>query len=392
MDDNPKSQSTVLRIGIVGAANIARKNVKAIQHPHNLHHCKLVAIASRSKERGTRFLSRHVAHNEDIKLYAGDDAYAQIINDVDIDALYMPLPTKLHLEYVKQAISAGKHVLVEKPVATSHAEYEEMSNLAKEKKKFLMDGTMFVHNPRTKQVTDFLSSNKANLVTRIQSDFTFLGDDDFFTNNIRIRKDGDILGCIGDLGWYCIRMAQLAFKAPAKYAQVVHYELNADGVPIDATCLVSFENLDQASRSKTLSFHCSFLHPLTQDVTFYGSDQTLYIDDFVIPREEGEGKKNSFEIKSQTLSHADLYSEHENQVIESTLLDDGTVSTSFNPPQEALMWNNFTKFCKSYDENDEIRKKEANRLLDISLESQRIVDGLMKSIRQNGAQVIIDSA
>ena len=372
MEDNSKAQSPVLRVGILGAANIARKNVKAIQHQYNVRHCKLVAIASRSKEKATQFLSNHVSQqqevqgeenendNERIKLYTGKDSYCQIINDVHIDALYIPLPTQLHLQYVKQAISAGKHVLVEKPVALSHKEYEEMSNLAIEKEKFLMDGTMFVHNPRTKEVVDFLSirpngnnddgtnqNNEMNSVTRIQSNFTFLGDDDFFTNNIRILKNGDKLGCIGDLGWYCIRMAQLVFKAPAKYAQVVHYNLNDDGVPIDATCLVSFESNNQHNGQqqlgrqfkgdRILSFHCSFLHPLTQDISFYGYEKTIYMDDFVIPREEGEDKRNSsFQIKSQTLAHADLYSIHANELKESSPFDDD-IGTCFNPPHEVLL-------------------------------------------------------
>ena len=422
MEEKSKPLPAILRIGILGAANIARKNVKAIQHPTNRNHCKLVAIASRSETKAIQFLNDHVATTstedqdqaDDIKLYTGPNAYLELINDDTIDAVYIPLPTTLHLKYVKQALIEGdKHVLVEKPVAASHIEYREMINAATMMKKYLMDGTMFVHNPRTNDVCSFstaingkdgsdsTSSNDdpQQAVTRIQSDFTFLGDDTFFTKNIRVSSNGDMLGCIGDLGWYCIRMAQLIFKessSSATFAQVTHHELNEHGVPIDATCLVTFENSEKRKkqRVKVLSFHCSFIHPLTQTITLHGLEQAITLDDFVIPREEGvqdisllnneKEKTLTFEVHSQELSHADLYSIHSNEIKKS--------SKCKGSPQEVLMWNNFAKFCRAFDsEDDGDVKQEGRELQAISYDNQCIIDALFESILQDGRKVPVHS-
>ncbi len=472
--------NTPLRIGILGAANIARKNVRAIQHPSNVQSCQLVAIASRSESKATAFLKDHVsanvnvnlgvAHDDDagvadvteqavnvnVKLYTGKEAYNNLINADNVDALYIPLPTTFHHEYVIKALEAGKHVLVEKPVATSCKQYEEMISVAKKNDKYIMDGTMFVHNPRTKHVCEYISSSSdgsdgdidkgvggiggiGNQVLRIDSTFTFSGDEDFFNNNIRVSSNGDPLGCIGDLGWYNIRMAQLAFgseydsesnasdiittaTAAATSAQVVLHELNQHGVPIDATCLVTFENKNTANKrkgSKVLSFHCSFIHPLTQTVSIHGSEKSITMEDFVIPRsaddcgggdkdqeqvhdEGGDKKLSTFEVKSQSLSFADLFSLHSNQIIEESLGGPGPTNTRC-PPQEVLMWKNFAQFCRAHD-NDNIdgdandnnvnvhnkdMKKEAYELLKISYENQRVVDALMESIQQNGKKICI---
>jgi predicted dehydrogenase len=319
---------------------------------------------------------------KDFAIFAGENSYNEIINDDSIDALYIPLPTTLHYDYIKLALSVGKHVLVEKPVATSHHEYVKMIQAAVSNQKYLMDGTMFVHNPRTQQVIDYLEENDIN-ITRVQSEFTFMGDESFFTSNIRISQNCDMFGCIGDLGWYCIRMALLAFRCPATEAQVVHFQLNDDDVPIDASCFVYFRERGEKDE-KILSFHCSFLHPLTQTVTMFGKDKSISMDDFVIPREEGGKDKNlSFDVKSQSLSHADLYSLHSDERIISTPIN----NAMFNPPQEVLMWNNFFKFCRGIDNEDINAKKE----IYMSIQNQCIVDALMKSIQKNGEKISIAS-
>lgn len=377
-----------LRIGILGAANIARKNIKAIQHHFNSDQCVLVAIASRSGSKVNRFIAEHIdiEKTKNFAIFAGENSYSEIINIDSIDALYIPLPTSLHYDYVKLALSAGKHVLVEKPVATSQHEYVKMIQAADSNQKYLMDGTMFVHNPRTKQIIDYLEENNIK-ITRIQSDFTFMGDETFFTDNIRISQNGDMLGCIGDLGWYCIRMALLAFRCQATAAQVVHYKLNDNGVPIDASCLVYFrESVEQDE--KILSFHCSFLHPLTQTVTMFGKDNSISMDDFVIPREEGGEDKNlSFNVKSQSLSHADMYSLHSDERMTSTPIN----NTRFNPPQEVLMWNNFVKFCRGVDSDDTIAKNDGMVEINMSIQNQCIVDALMMSIQKNGEKISVAS-
>ena len=87
---------------------------------------------------------------------------------------------------------------------------------------------------------------------RVTFQFTFDGGDDFMKQDIRIKKDGDFMGCIGDLGWYCVRMALLVFtscdasallRGTITAAQVTRFQLNDEGVPIDADCIVNFSEV-----------------------------------------------------------------------------------------------------------------------------------------------------
>lgn len=55
-----------------------------------------------------------------------------------------------------------------------------------------------------------------------------------------MKKDGDFMGCVGDLGWYCVRMGLLVFGRDATDAQVVRCQLTKEGVPFEADCLVHF--------------------------------------------------------------------------------------------------------------------------------------------------------
>ena len=106
----------------------------------------------------------------------------------------------LHKEWVIRALKAGKHVLVEKPVAVTYEDYVEMRQVALDHKKFIMDGTMFVHNPRMDRFVECVTNKDTfGEIDRINATFSFSAGQDFFGNDIRTKIDGDPLGCIGDL-------------------------------------------------------------------------------------------------------------------------------------------------------------------------------------------------
>ena len=232
-----------LAVGILGAANIARKNCRAASHPSTS--CKVVALASRSKEKAHKFVSEifNTISSSAPIVYGGNFAYHTLIADDSCEAVYIPLPSKLHNEYVIGALKAGKHVLLEKPVAKSAEEFREMLNVASQNRRFLLDGTMFVHHPRTDQFIKCIPNP-----TRVHFNFTFDGDESFHKNDIRTKKEGDFMGCVGDLGWYCIRMGLLVFSGGdarklngiVTDVQCTRYQLNDEGVPLDAECNVYF--------------------------------------------------------------------------------------------------------------------------------------------------------
>ncbi len=286
-------------------------------------------------------------------------------------------------EWVIKALQAKKHVLCEKPVATTSLEYQEMLTVAKENNRYIMDGTMFVHNNRTHLMLEYIARHDLfGDVTRINSEFTFMGDENFHNKNIRTTKEGDPHGCIGDLGWYCIRLAQIVYKhtknGVATSVQTTNWKLNDEGVPIDATCLVFFnqseDGEDVSSDDNVLSFHCSFLHPLNQRLSICGTIQSLEMKDFVIPKEGVQ----SWVVHGQSLTVNDKYSVQSYDLMEAPS----------GPAQEVLMWRNFQSFCRSVEKTGWVNA-DALDLSNTSLDNQKIVDALVESINLGGTVVTL---
>ena len=105
-----------MRIGILGTAHIARKNIKALKRAPGVFP---KAVGSRNIERAQRYAA-------ETGLEQAYGTYAQVVEHPELEALYVPLPTVLHREWVGRAVDAGKHVLVEKPVALNAAELDQM--------------------------------------------------------------------------------------------------------------------------------------------------------------------------------------------------------------------------------------------------------------------------
>jgi len=196
---------TKLRWGILGAANIARKNWKALFHSGN---CIVTAVAARDVARAGQFIRECQAQ------FAFDPApktlgsYEELLASPEVDAVYIPLPTSLRKEWVIRAAQAGKHVLCEKPCAINAADLSEMIAACQKHQVQFMDGVMFMHSPRLAVVRAVLDeANRIGPIHRIESTFSFAGNAANFSNNIRVQGDLEPAGCLGDLGWYCLRIA-----------------------------------------------------------------------------------------------------------------------------------------------------------------------------------------
>src|SRR5438093_5837425 len=191
--------------GILGTARIARKNWKAIRHAGN---STLVAVASRAPERARQFIEECQADVPLTPKPAACASYQELLDRDDVDAVYIPLPTGIRKEWVLQAARAGKHVLCEKPCATSSADLRAMLDACRDNRVQFMDGVMFMHSQRLPLLRQTLDDGRSiGSVRRITSQFSFLPSDDFLTANIRASNLLEPLGCLGDLGWYNIRFS-----------------------------------------------------------------------------------------------------------------------------------------------------------------------------------------
>jgi len=138
-------QKAICRWGILGTAEIARKNWQAIRNAPN---CSLTAVASRDLDRCRGFISecqRH-AYIDPPPLACG--SYEELLVSDVVDAVYIPLPTGIRKPWVIRAAEAGKHVLVEKPVGVTSEDVREILAACRQNGVQFMDGVMFMHSRR----------------------------------------------------------------------------------------------------------------------------------------------------------------------------------------------------------------------------------------------------
>jgi len=252
----------------MGTAEIAGKVSRAMQRAEG---SELLKIASRDAERAKDWAEEHDVPQS----CAG---YAALLDDAEIDAVYVPLPPSLHCEWTIRAAEAGKHVLCEKPLAATVAEAEEMIAACRQHGVQLMDGTMWTHHERTPVMRHPIADGTLGRSRRVTSAFTFNWDE--IPEDTILLKPELAGGCLGDLGWYNVALTLWAFgELPQRVWATARYyhdvEMNLSGVM-------------WFSGERMASFDCGFDVVDRQWFEVAGKEQTLVCDDFVLPWSDAE--------------------------------------------------------------------------------------------------------
>ena len=270
-----------LRWGILSTAGIARKNWCAI---HDSGNSIVTAVASRDAARSRKFIEECQQEKKFEPAPAALGSYEELIRSKNVDAIYIPLPTGLRKEWVLRAAAAGKHVLCEKPCGLSLADVREMTAACENNRVQFMDGVMFMHNPRMARMREALDDGKSiGQIKRIMSVFSFSTEEDFFQANIRVHSQLEPAGCLGDLGWYCIRYAlwamnwELPREVTGKTLSARGNRLSPDAAPTDFSGELIFD------RDISMGFYCSFRAQYQNWVHVGGAKGYLRLADFVHP-------------------------------------------------------------------------------------------------------------
>ncbi|GAB4861060.1 hypothetical protein Ancab_036219 [Ancistrocladus abbreviatus] len=156
----------------LGCADIARKLSRAIKLAPN---AAIHAIGSRSVQKAREYAESN-GYPPSTKIYG---SYEEVLDDPDVDAVYIPLPTVLHLRYAVLAAEKKKHVLLEKPVAPNVAELDKILEACEANGVQFMDSTMWMHHPRTAKMKEFLSDPQRfghlQIVSALQSNLIIVG-------------------------------------------------------------------------------------------------------------------------------------------------------------------------------------------------------------------------
>src|SRR3954451_3136128 len=179
----------MFRWGVLSTAKIGREQLlPAIVESEN---GVLSAIASRdlskAKALGELFGARHAF-----------GSYEELLASKDIDGVYIPLPTSQHVEWTEKAIEAGKHVLVEKPLALDAKDIAPLIKLRDQKKVLVCEAFMVVYHPQWIKVRELIANGAIGRLRHVQGAFSYYNVD---PNNMRNKLDlGG--GALPDIGVY----------------------------------------------------------------------------------------------------------------------------------------------------------------------------------------------
>jgi predicted dehydrogenase len=194
-----------IRWGVLSTAKIGREKVIPAMQAGKFS--DITAIASRNKME-----AQAVADRLNIPVVYG--SYEELLKDPEIDAVYIPLPNHLHVEWAIRSLEAGKHVLCEKPVGLSVAEAKQLLEAARQKPQLkIMEAFMYRFHPQWQQAKRLVNEGALGELKTIQSFFSYYNVD---AGNIRNQKEMGG-GALMDIGCYCISLSRFLFgKEPAK--------------------------------------------------------------------------------------------------------------------------------------------------------------------------------
>src|SRR5579875_2469189 len=191
------SAPTTVRWGILGTANIARAQfLPALRQAGGA----ASAVAGRDAARAETY----ARENGIDRAITG---YQALIDDPDIDVLYIPLPNSLHAEWTIRALEAGKPVLCEKPLCGTLRDAQRVLGAARQTGTLLWEAFVFPFQPQMAAIEKLVADGVIGELKEIKSNFHFMVRS---PSNIRMSRELEG-GALNDVGCYPIRLAQLMF-------------------------------------------------------------------------------------------------------------------------------------------------------------------------------------
>lgn len=246
--------SKKLKWGILGAARVNERLLPAIIEAQN---AQLVAIASRRKGAAKATLDKYApCHADAIICY---DDLDSLINDANVQAIYCPMANEEHAEWALKAIHAGKHILIEKPMATTLEDIETIEQAAIKNKVTVMEGFMYRFHPQHARVQEIVDSGLIGDVLSARASFSFLMKPARMYRINRSMAEGG--GAMWDIGPYAMHSLRWCFQQDGKPAEpksvIAHARLNEHGADIVTSGVLDFGD-DAEGRARFGHFDISF--------------------------------------------------------------------------------------------------------------------------------------
>ncbi|MGR3498033.1 MAG: Gfo/Idh/MocA family protein [Limimaricola soesokkakensis] len=247
--------SEPIRWGVLGASKFALGAMaRAI---HSAEGSEFAALATSSEEKAAPFR----AFQPRLRVHLD---YQALLDDPEIDAIYIPLPNAMHVEWTLKALDAGKHVLCEKPLAMKADEFDAV--IAKRDATGLMaaEAYMIVHHPQWIRARELVRGGAIGRLRHVEAAFSF--NNAAQTDNIRNRPETGG-GGLPDIGVYAF--GSVRFVTGEEPQEIRHANIRYEnGVDVYAQVAARFASFDY---SGMVSMR---LHP-RQEVTFHGEEGVL---------------------------------------------------------------------------------------------------------------------
>jgi D-xylose 1-dehydrogenase (NADP+, D-xylono-1,5-lactone-forming) len=244
--------------GILGAARINQALIPAIKKSSR---SRLRAVASRDNNKAE-------VYTREWRIPVAYGSYEALLNDPEIDVVYIPLPNGLHAEWTIRAAQAGKHVLCEKPLALSLEEVDDISAAAASSGVVVTEAFMYRHHPQTLLVKDMVTMGLIGDLVLIRGSFSF-----------DLQRPGDVRfdpllggGSLWDVGCY-----------PINYARFI---MGAEPVSVTGSMVLGKTGVDEVflgqmcfQREVMASLDSSFRMPYQSFMEFIGRQGIIRVDE-----------------------------------------------------------------------------------------------------------------
>ena len=247
------SENGTVNWGFIGAGGLATgTTAKSL---HNAHNANLFAAAARDKSRALG-LSPKIAY----------DSYEKLIQDPNIEAVYISLNNDAHLPWILKSLDAGKHVLCEKPMVLNAGETINAYAHAKDKGLLLVEAVWSLWHPRAQRMQELVSSNAIGSPTNYLGTFTF---DGVTKGNYRLdpNKGG---GALYDVGIYPLHALVALLDEDTRYS-LTQAEKENHGEQVDMTMKAQFDFENSHSKGSGAIVSSFAMHP-SQRFVLKGSE------------------------------------------------------------------------------------------------------------------------
>lgn len=252
------SEIEPVRWGVLSTADIGLKKVIPAMQRSELS--PVAAISSRSPDRAAEAAAA-------LGIANSHGTYEELLADDAIEAVYIPLPNHMHLEWTVKAAEAGKHVLCEKPLAMTADDARKMVEACDRAGVRLMEAFMYRQHPlwiETKRLVDTGTLGELQVVDVV---FSYFNDDP--TNIRNIREVGG--GALYDIGCYAINASRMLFGEEPTQVKATMRRDEVMGIDVVTAAIMRFGD-------RTASFVCSTRMVPDQRVDIYGTEGRLTVE------------------------------------------------------------------------------------------------------------------